>query len=161
MKKCLLITLTVLIGFPLLAQEEVHLPPAILAAGGSTNGSAASLSLARWRLSRVHVITLSEEVYSREANPALLDSGEEWFVTMYPNPVNESLYIEFELSEARDFIIHLTDLTGRILMVEEARTIQPDEIIELNLSRFSPALYLLHISTPDQETHKIFRTQKI
>jgi hypothetical protein len=75
--------------------------------------------------------------------------------------VTESLYIEFKLSEARDFILYLTDITGRILMVEESSTIQPDETIELNMSGFSPALYLLHITTPDKETHKIFRTQKI
>ena len=159
MKKLVLTILIVFIGLTILAQEDVHLPPAVLAAGGSPGGESTSLS--RWRLSIVHVITLSGDFSTEDKGLALDDSKLDWMVSLYPNPVDEHLNIEFKLPEARDFIIKLTDITGRVLLIQNARTILPGENIELNMSRFSAALYLLHISSPDQKTHKIYRVQKI
>lgn len=159
MKNYVFIFLTLLIGLPNLAQETVQVPPSVLAAGGNSEGTETILS--RWRLSRVHLITLPEDINSVYKSLPLDESSDDWLVSLYPNPVTESLNIEFELSETRDFIIYLTDITGRILIVQEARTIYPDEIFELNMSELSPALYLLHIATPDRQSHKIFRTQKI
>lgn len=159
MKITVLTILIVLVGLPILAQEEVHLPPAVLAAGGSSDGSSTNLSL--WRLSMIHTITLSGDFSTEDRNLINDDSKIDWRVSLYPNPVDAYLNVEFILPEAKDFIIKLTDITGRILMVQEARTIYPDEIFELNMSELSPALYLLHISTQDQQTRKIYRTQKI
>ena len=48
--------LILFVGFPILAQKEVHRPPAVLSAVGSSDGS--PISLSRCRLSMVHVITL-------------------------------------------------------------------------------------------------------
>jgi len=75
--------------------------------------------------------------------------------------VRDNLYVEFELPETREFIIKLSDITGRVLMTREARTILSGEILQFNLSEFSSALYLLHISTLDQKKGKIYRIQKI
>jgi hypothetical protein len=159
MKKLVLTALILFAGLPLLAQEEVHLPPAVLAAGGSSDGSSTNLS--RWRLSLVHVITLSGDYSVKENDLVLDDSKLDWRVSLYPNPVAEYLNVEFTLPEARDFMIKLVDVTGRVLLLQEARTIQPGEIIELNMSKYSSALYLLHITSPDQKTQQIYRVQKI
>ncbi len=159
MKKLVFTILIVIVGLPILAQEEVHRPPAVLAAGGSSNGSTTNLS--RWRLSMVHVITLPEDFSLEDKGLALDDSKLDWMVSLYPNPVKEYLNVEFELPEAKDFVVKLTDITGRTLWIQEARKIVPGEIIELNLSKFSSALYLLHITAPDQKTRNVYRIQKI
>jgi hypothetical protein len=159
MKKLVLTVLIVFAGLPLLAQEEVHLPPAVLAAGGSSDGS--STGFYRWRLSMVHVINLSGDYSTKQKGLALDDTKLDWSVSLYPNPVEEYLTVEFKLTEAKDFVIKLTDITGRTLMIQEARTIVPGDIIELNLSKYSSTLYLLHISTWDQKTHNVYRIQKI
>jgi hypothetical protein len=163
MKKLVVTILIVLVGLPLLAQEEVHLPPAVISTGGSSIVSSAvsSTSLTSWRLSMVHIITLSEDLSIEESNLTPAESELDWKATLYPNPVDKSLYVDFELPEARDFIIKLTDITGRVLVLQKTRTIYPNEIIEVNMSEFSPAMYLLHITTSDQKTHKIYRAQKI
>ncbi len=159
MRNLVLAALIAFAGLPLLAQEEVHLPPAVLAAGGSSDGS--TTYFYRWRLSMVHVITLSGDYSIEQKGLALDDSKIDWSISLYPNPVDEYLNVEFKLLEAKDFVVKLTDITGRTLMIQEAKTIVPGEIIELNMSRFSSALYLLHISTLDQKTHKVYRVQKI
>jgi hypothetical protein len=163
MRKLVVTILIVLAGLPLMAQEEVHLPPAVIPTGGLTVGSSAegSTSLTSWRLSMVHIITLSEDLSEEESNIIPEESELDWKARLYPNPVDESLFVDFELPEARDFIIKLTDINGRVLVLQKTRTIYPDEIIEVNMSEFSPAMYLLHITTSDQKTHKIYRAQKI
>lgn len=159
MKTSVVIILVVFFGLAGMAQEEVHLPPAVIAAGGGSDGSATHLS--QWRLSIVHVVTLPGVNAIENQDPFNDDAEVDWSVSLYPNPVEKHLSIAFELTYARDFIVKLIDVTGQVLMIQEARTILPGEIIELNLSGFSSALYLLHISTPDQQTSKIYRVQKI
>jgi hypothetical protein len=159
MKTSVVIILIVFFGLPGMAQEEVHLPPSVLAAAGGSDGSATHLS--QWRLSIVHVVTLPG-VNLTENQDLYIDNSEVgWSVSLFPNPFEKNLSIEFQLTSARDFIIKLIDVTGQVLMIRQARIILPGEIIELNLSRFASALYLLHISTPDQQTRKIYRVQKI
>jgi len=159
MRNLVLTALIVFAGLPLLAQEEVHLPPAVLAAGGSSDGS--STGFYRWRLSMVHVITLSVDISTEQKRLALDDSNIDWSVSLFPNPVDEYLNVEFKLPEAKDFIIKLIDVTGQVIMIQKARTILPGEIIELNLSKYSSTLYLLNIIAPDQKTQKVYRIQKI
>ena len=159
MKKLVLTALIVLFGLSLLAQEEVRLPPAVIAAGGSSDGS--TTGFYRWRLSMVHIITLSGDYSSEQKGMALDESNIDWGVSLYPNPVEEYLNVEFNLPEAKDFVVKLTDITGRVLLIQEARTIMPGEIIEINLSKYSSAFYLMHITSPDQKTQQIYRVQKI
>ena len=147
----------------MLAQSDIYLPPIVVAAGGSSDGGSdgSTIIITRWRLSKVHMVTLSGD-YSREEKSLVSDDPDlDWHVTLYPNPVSDNLHIEFELPETSEFLIKLSDITGRVLMTQEARTILPGEIIELNMSGFSSALYLLNISTLDQKTRKIYRIQKI
>jgi hypothetical protein len=89
------------------------------------------------------------------------DSEVDWMVSIYPNPAEKQLYVKFELADARELIIKLIDVTGRTVMIQKARHILPGETIELNISRLSPALYLLQISTPNQTIRKNFYIQKI
>jgi hypothetical protein len=159
MKKLVLTVLIVFAGLHILAQEEVHLPPAVLAAGGSSDES--STGFYRWRLSMVHVITLPGDFSIEQKRLALDDTNINWSVSLFPNPVDEYLNIEFNLPEAKDFVVKLTDITGRVLLIQKARTIVPGEIIEINMSKFSPSLYLLNISAPDQKIRKVYRFQKI
>ena len=159
MKKLVLTALILFAGLPLLAQEQVHLPPAVLAPAGSSDGSSTNLS--RWRLSLVHIITLSGDQHVKEDDLAFDDAKPDWKVSLYPNPVDAYLIVEFKLTEARELMIKLVDVTGRVLLIQETRTIQPGEIIELNMSKYSSALYLLHFTSPDQKTRKVYRIQKI
>ncbi|KPL11440.1 MAG: hypothetical protein AMS23_05330 [Bacteroides sp. SM1_62] len=151
--------LIVLVGLPILAQEEFHLPPAVLAAGGSSGGE--SIILSHWRLARVHSLTISENLILSDNDFVQDFTGLGQLISVYPNPVEEFLYLKFDLTEARDFIIKLSDITGRVLLINDDRTVQADETLEFDLSRFASALYLFQISTTDRKEYIVFRIQKI
>lgn len=154
MKKALLTTLIFIIGLPLLAQE-VRFPPTMVSAGGSSEGS--SVTISRWRLAPVYIITLSDE------KPKVKDlvSDADWVVSIYPNPVEDFLYFEFELPEERELLISITDAAGRIMFIQEARTYINGAIVELNMSRYVPALYLLQIASPNLKSREVYRIQKL
>jgi len=153
MKKLFFTIAIVLLGLPMLAQE-VHFPPAVLAGGGASSaGNVANIS--RWRLSQVHVITLPG---SLSIDEGLMQEGS---ITVYPNPVKDFLYVEFKIEESSDYMIKLTDVLGRTLLIQDHGTIFQGQVIELNLAEYSPAMYLLHIESADQEKRGIYPIQKI
>lgn len=155
MKQLLFTILIVILGIPLLAQE-IQFPPTVLASGGSSSdNNATNISISRWRLGQVHQITLPVNISS---NDDLILDG---LITLYPNPVEDFLNIEFQMEESKDYIIRLTDVLGRSMMIRDQRTILPAQVVELNLSEFIPAMYLLHIESPDRKTRIVFRIQKI
>ena len=158
MRQTLLTILIVILGLPMLAQE-VRFPTAIVSAGGSSDGS--SVNLSRWRLGQIHVLTLPEDEKIKDKSNDLELSEPDWNVTVYPNPVEDFLYLEFELPEARDLFIKITDVSGRILFIQEARTFINGSTDEIDMSRYRPALYLLQIYSPDLKTQKVYRIQKL
>ena len=98
MKHLFLTIAIVLLGLPMFAQE-VQFPATIVSAGGSSDGSTAIQS--RWRLAPVHVITLNDDIkvktkLKNQALPVL-----DWNVSIYPNPVEDFLHLEFEVPEEK------------------------------------------------------------
>lgn len=153
MKKILLATLVVILGLPMLAQD-IRFPSAIVAAGGNSHDGY-SVGLSRWRIGQVHVLTLPVETTIEKIEDI------DWNVTVYPNPVKDYLNLEFELPETRELFLKITDIAGRILFQQEANSYVNGSIVELNISNFNPALYLLQISSPDQTSQRIIRIQKL
>lgn len=143
----------VFLGLSMLAQE-VHFPPAVLAGGGSGSDNNSTI-VTKWRLSQIHVIHLNGDI-SNIDEFTINDN-----VIVYPNPVKDFLSIKFLIEESLDCKFILTDVLGRIHLVQEHRTILPDQVIELNLSDFIPAIYFLRIESPEKEILKAFSIQKL
>jgi hypothetical protein len=154
MKKVLLAMLIVILGLPMLAQD-IRFPSAIVAAGGSSEGG--SVTLSRWRLAPVHVITLPDDKLKEKG----LIKDADWSVSIYPNPVEGFLNLEFDLLEEKEFLLKITDVSGRIIFIQEPRTFIDGSSVELDFSRYIPALYLLQISSPDLSSQRVYRIQKL
>jgi hypothetical protein len=84
-----------------------------------------------------------------------------WEVKLYPNPVEDNLYLDFTLPEDMEFLLRITDVSGKVMFLQEARTFVDGTIAELDISSFSPALYLLQISSPNKNTVRAYRIQKL
>jgi len=153
MKRFMLTISIVFLGLPMLAQD-IHFPPAIIAAGGSSEGG--SVTLSRWRLAPIHVITLTDNKF--KGKDMIRDA--DWSVNVYPNPVEDFLYLEFQLPEQRDFILKITDVAGRIIFIQEARTFIDGSTSEFDLSSYAPALYILQISSPDLTSQRVYQFHK-
>ena len=151
MKKFLSTILVVMVGLHMFGQE-IQFPPSIIAAGGSSEGSTVNLS--RWRLAPIHVITIPERM-------DYLNEDTDWNVSVYPIPTEDHLYLQFELPEQRKLYIQITDMSGRVIFVQEPKPYINGSKIELNVSQYSPEMYLLRVCSPDQTSEKIYRFQKL
>lgn len=155
MKKVLLMMLIIILGLPLLAQE-ISFPSTVVAAGGSS-ADGNSVSFSRWRIGQIHVLSLPDEVTMKEK---IMDM--DWNVTVYPNPVEDVLYLEFELPESKELFLKITDIAGRVLFIQEARPfVIGGSTVELDMFNYYPALYMLQISSPDLTSQKVYRIQKL
>ena len=139
--------------------QEIHFPPAIVAAGGSSAGG--SLTMSRWRLAPIHIITLNNDDIDMSNLMNQVLPVQDWNVAIYPNPVGDYLYLEFELPEQREFVFKITDVVGRIVFVQEARAYINGSTEELKMSSYYPGLYLLHIFSSDLTCSQVYRIQKL
>jgi hypothetical protein len=79
-------------------------------------------------------------------------------VRVYPNPT--SSWIRFEAhSDAPAFGITLSDAQGRILLSQAATALQ-DQPHTLDLSDYSPGVYLLHLFSQDGKSYQTFSIVK-
>ncbi len=144
--------LIVILGLPMLAQD-ISFPSAIVSAGGST-GDGNPVNLSRWRIGQVHVLTIP-------IDQTTMDNDLDWNVIAYPNPVKDLLQLEFELPETRDLFLKVTDASGRVIFIQEARPFINGFISELDMSKYPSALYLLQISSSDLKSQRVLRIQKL
>ena len=158
MKHFLLTIIIVFLGITVFAQE-VRFPPAVVSAGGSTSGSAANLS--RWRLAPIHVITFKGDEKIKSDLKSQSITVQDWDISIYPNPAADYLNLEFTLPEQKEFILKLTDFTGRIMFSQAARPFLNGSTLELNISDYSSGIYLLQIASPDQSIQKIYSIIKL
>lgn len=152
MKKVLLAILIVILGLPMLAQD-ISFPSAIVSAGGGT-GDGNTVNLSRWRIGQVHVLTIPVDQLTME-------NDMDWNVLAYPNPVKDALQLEFELPESREFFLKVTDASGRVVFLQEARPFIDGYNTEIDMSKYPSALYLLQVSSPDLKSQRVLRIQKL
>ncbi len=79
-------------------------------------------------------------------------------VTIYPNPFNESLYIEgFTSDNTSDVEVRITDLSGKTVFHETRNDAWYNQKLKIDLPDVAPGVYLASIT--DNQSNKI--TQKI
>lgn len=140
--------------------QEIRSLPAIISAGASHDiGTSAILS--SWRLSQVHVLNLVEKNMSGEVDLAEDLPDGDWEVTFSPNPVQDYLELEMKTIAPKELCIRIFDASGRTIFISENQLFENGTKLELDMSIYKPALYLLQIFPLDQKSNKIFRIQKI
>lgn len=136
----------------LIKGQEIKLNSAVLASAGNSP-ELSNVTISKWRLGEVHLIVLQKE--------KVVDSPENsWTINSYPNPFTKVLNLDFQSEEKNEFTILVTDIQGKKQMYIEQKTILPKEVIQLNLSGLSPALYLVTIIPEDRSFQKVFKVQK-
>jgi len=158
----LLITMTFLTGL----QAQVSLVNSVIASAGDyqSNGT---ISLS-WTLGEVAVTTLSSGNYtltqgfqqSWDLGVKVENIKFDWSVQAYPNPVKEHLNIKFTLDKPGKFSIEIMDITGKKILIKKAQTINPNQILELDLSQYKHGIYLLQVYSTDQKLHRVYKIRK-
>lgn len=65
---------------------------------------------------------------------------------IFPNPVNDILSINFDLSQTQNIAIELTDLTGKLLIENQKQNINGKSTLQIDLSTFESGVYVLNIN---------------
>lgn len=144
--------------------QEVQFPRAVISSGGG-NFSSNAVNLTRWRIGQINVVTITldgnllKQATISESAPSE-KPVEEWSVDVYPNPVNSMLNVHFNIESQREFTLEIYDMTGRKLIAEDDLTIAPGQVSEIDLTRLTPAFYLLKVIPAIQGTQKLFKIIK-
>jgi len=68
-------------------------------------------------------------------------------ISIYPNPFNSILNIEFKNWDMKSAEIELVDITSRTIKTWKLENTVPNFVYEVNLSNLNPAMYMLRIKT--------------
>jgi len=140
--------LPVLLLFTHYLLEAQTLSPNVIATSG-TFAESQQGSLA-WTIGEIAVETFSGPGYLTQgfhqpANSALVETG----ITVYPNPTSDFLFIK--IPTQTKYSLELSNLHGQLL-IEASVTTNGNLIYQLDIHKFSSAIYLLLVY--NQETGK-------
>jgi len=83
-------------------------------------------------------------------------------ISVYPNPANENLFIEYSTENETDVLIELTDLLGRrVLPAIQLTSSKAKNRYALDLNGLTNNMYLLRVISKDLTIHKTYRISKI
>ncbi|MEL6923867.1 MAG: PKD domain-containing protein, partial [Bacteroidota bacterium] len=71
-------------------------------------------------------------------------------INLFPNPTTGSIQLAFDLQEATNLQIKVTNLFGQTLQLREADFTVGAQQVELNLSEYAAGIYMITISTPTE-----------
>lgn len=84
--------------------------------------------------------SLPIHISCREADFAVADEA---IVTLFPNPANGVVTLQFDSNSEIDFTVTVKDITGRVLMSNQSTSAKGNNLHEINLADFSTGLYIV------------------
>ncbi|MEO7081517.1 MAG: T9SS type A sorting domain-containing protein [Flavobacteriales bacterium] len=83
-------------------------------------------------------------------------------MTLYPNPVDNILYLQPELAQGGELTMQLYDMNGRLIVDQEVRLSSGTERQEIQMASLAEGSYFLRtaLRQGEQTTHKAFKIIK-
>lgn len=78
-----------------------------------------------------------------------------------PNPVREKLSIDLDQIDPKDIIVDVYDVLGKIITTEFTKTINSDEMLELQFEYADPGIYFVRIRSEINQLDRTFKISKI
>lgn len=147
--------------------QNIELTPTVIASAGNYS-EAGDISLS-WTLGEVAVTTLQkgEIMLSQGFQQSFLkDVGFaadpiKWQISAYPNPVQDKLWIQFDLPETTDFSIEIQDVNGRLISKETYRQVIPGDVVQVDVSAFNYGVYFFRVATADRRQTRVISITKL
>lgn len=147
--------------------QNIELSPTVIASAGNYS-EAGEISLS-WTLGEVAVTTLQQgeiiltqgfqQSFLKEVGFA--SDPIKWQIAAYPNPVQDKLWIQFDLPETKDFSIEIQDVNGRLVSKEEYTQVTPGDVIPVDVSAFSHGMYFFRVTTTDRRQTRVINITKL
>lgn len=147
---------------------QVTLAPSVISsAGGYAENGNISLS---WTLGEIAVSTLygNNLILTQGFQQPFtlgtsinLNTAVDWNIKAYPNPVENDLQIQFDLTKTNNFWIEVQDVTGRTIELQQHKEIHPGDVISVDMSKYSYGVYFFKVFTPDRQQMRVLSIRKI
>jgi len=142
------------------------LTPTVISSGGDFH-AAGGYTLSS-TIGEIAVTTLKSGSYTLtqgfqqpyDIGTGIKETGLDWSISAYPNPVSEFLNIRFDLTDPIDLNVEIMDMSGRKHMIRELYYVTPGEIVTFDMSGFVRGVYMVRIYTPDWRVQKTYKIQK-
>ena len=163
MKNRIIIFILFAISFSAFGQS---LTPTVVSSGGkfhSAGGYTLSATVGEIAVTTLKAATVTltqgfQQPY--DIGTSIKETGLDWSITAYPNPVSEFLNIRFDLEQPLDLNVEIMDISGRKHMIRELYYVTPGEVVTFDMSGFVKGVYMVRIFTPDQRVQKVYKIQK-
>ncbi len=80
--------------------------------------------------------------------------------SIYPNPSNGSITVDYNSSADTDLEFYVIDVTGKVLQMDKAEAIKGANAYQFDLNRLSNGIYFLRISNGAEVTHAKFLIER-
>jgi len=155
--------LLIILPCGLLAQK---LTPTVVSSGGSyhsAGGYTLSATVGEIAVTTLKAATLTltqgfQQPY--DIGVGIKETGLDWSITAYPNPVSQFLNIRFDVTEPLDLNVEIMDIAGRKHLVRDLYYVTRGDIVTFDLSGLTRGVYLVRIFTPDRRVQKTYKIQK-
>ncbi len=92
---------------------------------------------------------LTTPLVAREINP-------QWNTTVYPNPANETLNVQYELKTIGSTTIQIFDIVGKVMLTKQIEHTTGLNRIQLDISQLHKGNYILNISNNESQVVQKF-----
>lgn len=152
---------------PSILSAQIEKTPSVLSSSGGFNKNE-NFSIS-WTLGEIAITTLQGESMALTQGfqqafvkgTGIIKSETNWNISVYPNPVQNELNIQFDLHESKDFLLEIQDVTGRVIMQEIYANVYPGDLRTLNTSGFVSGVYFLRVLTIDYKQVKVISLRKL
>lgn len=141
-------------SFQTIVGQEIELNSPVVATAGNNNKMNEKISpvnIAKWRIGEIYAVTLPE------ANEILLKENQ---LKVFPNPFRNEVNLELKTEVSGVYTLLITDLAGRQQFYNKEKTIIAGQNLKLDLSYLSPAMYVLTLRQPENDTQWMVKIQK-
>lgn len=109
-----------------------------------------------WEIKANECISPRVGVVAKVIECSNIEENEGYFeVNSYPNPANDLLNIEFNVSELLDCKLSLYDMPGKLVFQDEVVIDSYHKVYKVALENFNPGIYFIHIQ--NKKIHKILK----
>ena len=82
-------------------------------------------------------------------------------IRAFPNPVENELFIRFDVNREGNYLLEIEDVTGRILYQQNHQNVGPGDILRINTAGFSKGVYFLRIMSSDLNRMQVTGIRKL
>ena len=124
-------------------------------AGANSHGTIFSFDPATNIFSKIHDCTLIDAQPAGGLTDASINTGIAAIsspgpISVSPNPVSDLAVVHFLAPTEDRYILTVSDVTGKVLMLKETEIPTGSQSLDVDLSNFSSGIYFLNLSTYSQ-----------